>query len=110
MKTTKKRERTSDKDEDADWDDLDRCREEIDAVDGRILSLLRGRLDVAAAIGRIKEKRGLAVFDTVREKEILDRLAAKPEGRLTSDAIRDIYTRIIAAARAVQGSLKEYHP
>jgi len=110
MKKGKKREKTSDKDENAGWDDLERCREEIDAVDGQILSLLRRRLDVAVGIGRIKEKRGLEVFDPVREKEILDRLAAKPEGRLTSDAIRDIYTRIIAAGRAVQESLKEYNP
>jgi chorismate mutase/prephenate dehydratase len=106
MTTAKMRERTSDKDEDAGWDDLDRLRKKIDAIDSQILSLLRNRLDVAAAIGRIKEKRGFALFDPVREKEILDRMAEKSQGRLTSDAIRDIYTRIISAGRAVQGPLK----
>ena len=96
----------SEKDEDAGWGDLDLCRKDIDAIDAKILSLLSERLDVASAIGRIKERRGLAVFDPVREKAILDRMAKKSHGRLTPVAIRDIYTRIISAGRAVQGSLK----
>ena len=92
--------------EDAGWGDLDLCRKDIDAIDAEILSLLSKRLDVAAAIGRIKERRGMAVFDPVREKAILDRMAQKSRGRLTPGAIRDIYTRIISAGRAVQGPLK----
>ncbi len=96
----------SKKDEDAGWGDLDRRRKEIDAIDTGILSLLSQRLDVAAAIGRIKKRLGMAVFDPVREKTILDRMAHKSHGRLTSVAIRDIYARIISAGRAVQGPLK----
>jgi len=84
---------------------LERCRRDIDAIDAEILSLLSRRLDAAAAIGRIKEKLGLPVFDPVREKAILDRMAAKSHSRLTPDMIRDIYTRIISAGRAVQGPL-----
>ncbi|MBW2710212.1 MAG: chorismate mutase, partial [Deltaproteobacteria bacterium] len=96
----------SEKNEDAGWENLDRCRQDIDAIDTRILSLLGERLDAAAAIGRIKDRLGLAVFDPVREKTILDRMAAKGLSRLTPDAIRDIFTRIISAGRAVQGPLK----
>lgn len=99
-------EMKSEKDEDPGQDDLDRCRREIDAIDGEILSLLRQRLDVAAAIGDIKKKRGLSVFDPVREKAILDGISAKGNGRLSQDAIRDIFTRIILAGRAVQGPLR----
>jgi len=94
------------KDEKAAREELDRCRMDIDAIDEQILSLLAKRLDAAAAIGRIKDKMGLPVFDPVREKAILERMAAKGHSRLTSDAIRDIYTRIISAGRAVQGPLK----
>lgn len=106
MITGEKREMKSGKDDETGWDPLDRCRKEIDAIDGKILSLLRQRLDVAAAIGQVKNKMGMAVFDPVREKAILDRMAAKHQGRLSPDAIRDIYTRIISAGRAVQGPLK----
>jgi len=94
------------KDEEAGQEELDRYRKEIDAIDPQILSLLVRRLDAAAAIGRIKDKMGLPVFDPVREKSILDRMAAKNHGRLTSDAIRDIFTRVISAGRAVQGPSK----
>jgi chorismate mutase/prephenate dehydratase len=106
MKTGETTGMQSGKDEDAGWGDLDLCRKDIDAIDAEILSLLSERLDVASAIGRIKERRGLAVFDPVREKAILDRMAQKSHGRLTPVAIRDIYTRIISAGRAVQGPLK----
>lgn len=106
MKTGDATGMQSEKNEDAGWEDLDRCRQDIDAIDARILSLLGERLDAAAAIGRIKDKLGMAVFDPVREKTILDRIAAKGHRRLTPDAIRDIFTRIISAGRAVQGPLK----
>ena len=106
METEEKTGMQSGKDEDAGWGDLDLCRKDIDAIDAKILSLLSERLDVASAIGRIKERRGLAVFDPEREKTILDRMAQKSHGRLTPGAIRDIYTRIISAGRAVQGPLK----
>lgn len=96
----------SETNEKAGRDGLDRRRMDIDAIDGQILSLLRRRLDVAASIGRIKGRLGLAVFDPVREKAILDRMAKKALGHLTEAAIRDIYTRIISAGRAVQGPLK----
>lgn len=106
MKTGETTGMQSGKYEDAGWGDLDLCRKDIDAIDAEILSLLSKRLDVAAAIGRIKERRGMAVFDPVREKAILDRMAQKSHHRLTPGAIRDIYTRIISAGRAVQGPLK----
>ena len=105
MKTGETTGIPSEKDEDAHWGDLDLCRREIDTIDTKILSLLSKRLDAAAAIGHIKDQRGLAVFDPVREKAILDRMAGKSHGRLRPEAIRDIFTRIISAGRAVQGPL-----
>ena len=106
MKTGETTEMQAEKDEDVDWRELECCRRDIDEIDARILSLLNDRLEAAAAIGRIKDKLGMAVFDPVREKAILDRMAEKSRGRLTPDAIRDIFSRIISAGRAVQGPLK----
>ena len=106
MKTGAITNMVSQKDEDAGRGDLELCRKDIDHIDARILSLLGERLDAAAAIGRIKERLDMAVFDPVREKTILDRMAKKSHGRLTPAAIRDIYTRIISAGRSVQGPLK----
>ncbi len=87
-------------------EDLDRFRKEIDAIDVQLLSLLNKRLDAAAAIGRIKNEKGLPVFDPVREKAVLERVAGKARSRLTPEMARDIFTSIISAARAVQGPLK----
>ena len=100
--TVKRKEIKSEQDEDAGWEELNRCRKKIDAIDDQILSLLRRRLDAAAAIGEAKSKVGMAVFDPVREKTILDRVAAQHKGRLSPEVIRDIFARIICAGRAVQ--------
>ena len=106
MKTEDATGMQSEKDQDPNGGGLDLYRREIDTIDTKILSLLSKRLDAAAAIGHIKDQRGLAVFDPVREKTILDRMAGKSHGRLKPEAIRDIFTRIISAGRAVQGPLK----
>ncbi len=106
MKTGETTEMQDEKDDDPGWRELEHCRRDIDEIDVRILSLLNDRLEAAAAIGRIKDKLGMAVFDPVREKAILDRMAEKSRGRLTSGVIRDIFSRIISAGRAVQGPLK----
>ena len=107
MKTGDATGKQPEKNENAGWEDLDRCRQDIDTIDTKILSLLGERLDVAVAIGRIKEKRGMAVFDPVREKAILDRMATRNHGRLTPDAIRDIFIpdhfRGSSGSRTVEG-------
>lgn len=81
---------------------LENWREEINRIDGEILSLLQKRLDVAVEIGRLKRTLGKDIIDPAREQEVLRRLTSKSEGNLSAQAIRAIFSEIISAARSVQ--------
>ena len=81
---------------------LEKLRDEIDGIDGRILSLLCERQEIASEIGKQKKDAGLAVFDPAREQEVLRRLISTKQGSLSPEAIRNIFNEIISAARSVQ--------
>jgi chorismate mutase / prephenate dehydratase len=81
---------------------LEKLRDQIDGIDGRILSLLCERQEIASEIGKEKRNSGLEVFDSAREQEVLRRLISKNRGSLSPGAIRSIFNEIISAARAVQ--------
>jgi chorismate mutase/prephenate dehydratase len=90
----------------SDWNALNKYREEIDSINGQIISLLSSRQDIAAAIGQIKRRLGIETFDPAREQEILTRLAtSSTKGNLTEEAIRNIFNEILSAARSVQDPL-----
>jgi chorismate mutase/prephenate dehydratase len=81
---------------------LEKLREQIDGIDGRILSLLCERQEIASEIGREKRRSGLPVFDPAREQEVLRRLVGDDQASLNPNAIRSIFNEIISAARTVQ--------
>jgi len=88
--------------QEGDWKALDRLRTEIDGIDSKIISLLARRQDIAAAIGEIKRKMGVEIFDPARESEILRHLTSSSEGNLSKNMVRHIFNEIISAARSVQ--------
>ena len=96
----------SDSDDQSGWRDLQGPRSRIDAIDSKLVDLLVERLDAAAAIGDVKRRMHLGVFDPAREKEILDRLSGKARGRLSGEMIENIFRSIISAGRAVQAPLQ----
>jgi chorismate mutase/prephenate dehydratase len=93
------------KNNEADGQTLGRYRDEIDSIDEEIISLLIRRQEIAAAVGKIKENRGVEIFDPAREEEIMRSLGSNNRGNLSKEAIRRIFNEIISAARSVQGPL-----
>lgn len=81
---------------------MDDLRQAIDRIDDQILQLINKRLEIAVAIGKIKEKNGEPIIDAEREKNIIDRLARKNEGLLGVDILEKIFTNIIAGSREIQ--------
>lgn len=82
--------------------DLEKLRQEIDAIDREIIQQLNARVRLACAIGRIKEKNGQEIYVPGREEEVFAKLAAINEGPLNEKAIRAIYREVISAATALQ--------
>ncbi len=85
--------------------ELDGYRKEIDCIDTQLISLLSRRQEISTAVGQIKKKRGMEIFDPAREEKIMRRLTSGDLGALTKDAVKHIYNEIISASRAVQESL-----
>ena len=87
---------------------MDELRGAIDRIDEQILQLINKRLEIAAAIGKIKEKNGAPIIDTTRENIVLDRLVRKNQGPVETETLEKIFKIIIAGARGIQRQM--YNP
>ncbi|MFC2075639.1 chorismate mutase [candidate division KSB1 bacterium] len=76
--------------------DVDDWRSRIDEIDGEILQLISKRAEVARRIGQVKMETGLPPEDPAREEDILRRLTEINQGLLDADAVRRIFSLIIA--------------
>jgi chorismate mutase-like protein len=82
--------------------DLSEWRARIDAVDQQLVDLLNQRLQYVLEIGKLKRQHGRPVQDPERERAILARLTAYNQGPLSSQAIEDLFTRIMQEARHLE--------
>jgi chorismate mutase len=78
------------------------CREEIDALDRRLVALLNERTAIVEKIGQAKKEAELAVYEPKREDAVYANIAASNSGPLTNDALQRIFERIIDEMRKVQ--------
>jgi len=84
---------------------LDLLRTQINDLDDHILELLEERARVVGDIARAKQEANLPTYDPERERQVLDRLAARA-GRFPADAIRAVYREVMSACLALQEPLK----
>lgn len=85
--------------------DLNNIREQIDALDDRLIALLNERADLVHDVGQIKKRDGGSIYAPEREDQLLRALVAKSHGRLPENAIRAIYREIISASYALEKGL-----
>jgi chorismate mutase / prephenate dehydratase len=83
---------------------IDNLREQIDAIDSRIVKLIAERMTVTSNIGNDKREIGMPIEDKTRELAVLERIKkiAQTEN-LAPDEIEQIYERIFLASKEVQG-------
>ena len=82
--------------------DIRELRARIDALDEKIVDLLKERVAVSQEIGAEKQKLGIAVVDPSREEEVYSHLLALWGEDIPSEYLRAIYREIIGVSRAVQ--------
>lgn len=83
--------------------ELARIRDEIDALDLRIVALLNERAALGRSAGRAKRLAGRrAIHDPEREREVLLRVAMGNEGPLAQADLLSIYRRIVAVTRTLE--------
>ena len=81
---------------------LARYRDEIDALDLRLLALLNERTRVVEKIGQVKESMHLPVYEPKREDAVFDNVTAHNPGPLSPEALKRIFERIIDEMRSLQ--------
>ncbi len=82
--------------------DIQGWREQIDAIDLRIVDLLNQRAAAARAIGVLKEATELPVYEPSREQSIFASVRSHNRGPLPDSELVFIYQRVIAVMRALQ--------
>jgi chorismate mutase-like protein len=83
-------------------DALAQCREQIDAIDLRILELLNRRTSVVEEIGRIKKEAHMPIYEPKREDQVYLNVTSNNGGPMPNDAVKRIFERIIDEMRKVQ--------
>jgi len=81
---------------------LARLRDEVDAIDSRILELLNERTARTNEIGRRKAADGSTPFVPGRELEIFARLDREAQGPFPRSAVRKVFREIISASISQQ--------
>ena len=81
---------------------LAKYRDEIDALDLRLLALLNERTRVVEKIGQVKESMHLPVYEPKREDAVFDNVTTHNPGPLTPEALKRIFERIIDEMRSLQ--------
>ncbi len=81
---------------------LTELRQQIDALDDRILALVNERARLAQAIGQLKNGN---VYRPEREAQVLRRLLAANAGPLPAEAVERLFREIMSACRALEQPL-----
>ncbi len=81
---------------------LEELRQKIDALDNRVLELLRERAGFVHQVGELKHKTGESYYAPEREEAMLQRLTAAETGPLPAASVRAIYREILSAMRALE--------
>jgi chorismate mutase len=80
----------------ADW------RAKIDLIDEQIVKLISERAAAANAIGELKHRHAMPVYEPKREQNVIDHVRAVNPGPLPDQEIQHIYERIMDVMRTLQ--------
>jgi chorismate mutase/prephenate dehydratase len=84
---------------------LEHLRGELKKTDREIVRLLNERAALSIKVGRIKESRGLDVYDASQEAKIYEYLKEINGGDLPQTFLKIIFGEILSASRALQKTL-----
>ncbi len=75
--------------------EIEKHREQIDAIDQEIVKLLNKRAGHSLVIRGLKPEARMGLYDPKREEEIFTRLNSFNEGPLYNENLREIYSTIL---------------
>lgn len=85
--------------------ELDRLRQEIDAVDKRLVEDIKERMKVAAEIAVYKRRHGIPVMDSKREREVLHKIVEMAGDPMLGSYYKVLYSLLFELSRSYQNKL-----
>lgn len=85
--------------------ELEKIRQEIDAIDQQLVSLLERRMQCVERVIRYKQAHQISVLDKVREEEILERVASQVKDQRYKASIVASFHDLLEVSRDYQKSL-----
>lgn len=82
--------------------DLKEIRPQIDEIDRQLVALLEKRMDLVQAVADYKKENGLAVLDSGREKQVLDKVASHIQTKAYEETILESMQAIMDLSKAYQ--------
>jgi chorismate mutase/prephenate dehydratase len=86
--------------------DLSELRTRIDATDDELLRLLNERAALVREVAALKERLAVPFYVPSREREIVERLAAKNTGPFPTAALQPVFQEIMSACLTLERVLK----
>jgi len=77
-------------------------RIEIDEIDEQIIRLLNMRAKLAIKVGDLKMTKGLRIWDSEREQNVINQVLQANRGPLDEQAVTKIFKRIIMESRRIE--------
>ncbi|MDO4960795.1 MAG: prephenate dehydratase domain-containing protein [Eubacteriales bacterium] len=84
---------------------LEELREQIDAVDKRLVEDVKERMKVSAEIGMYKREHGIPVMDSKREREVLHKISKMVDDPMMDSYFRVLYSLLMELSRSYQNKL-----
>lgn len=83
--------------------ELEKCREQIAAIDRDVVALLKKRVDLAMQTGKLKREIGLPILDPTREAAVIRNAveSARAQG-LNPEPVREIFWHVLGLSRSAQ--------
>ena len=82
-------------------------REKIDALDEKLVDLLRERFDIIHEVAAVKARENIPAVLEDRVREVIDNAAGK--GGIHTDEIRELYTLLVTISCDLEEQIKASH-
>ncbi len=87
-------------------DDIECWRKKIDEIDLKLVELLNQRSQCAIAIGKIKKKLNIDIYDPRREERVIEGVRKVSKGPLHKEAVQRLFECIVDESRRAQREVK----
>lgn len=86
--------------------DLPALRQQIDALDGRLVEILNQRAELVVEVGRYKRANNVPIYAPHREAEVLDNALKASRGPLPPRALEGIFRELMSGSFALELPLR----